>query len=118
MAEKKARKPRSKPAGPAAPTGFYAQALSEAEQIQLSEAKQLEGLEEEIALLRLRLSQLLAEHPERTDLLLKGVKTLVRAVAAQYRLSRKAEGDLSESVLGVLRGIGGVMFPEGFDGGA
>ncbi|MEK7282123.1 MAG: hypothetical protein AAB037_07235, partial [Chloroflexota bacterium] len=73
-----------------------------------------EGLDEEIALLRVKLSQLLIEHPEDTDLLLKGVGMLVRAVAARHRLSKKAEDDLYQNVLGVVRGIGGAMFPEGF----
>ena len=95
---------------------FYAQALREAERPLLPQARELEGLDEEIALLRVRLCQALKEKPEDMELLLKGVGMLVRAVSARYRLSQKAEEDLYQSVLGVLRGIGDALFPEGTHG--
>lgn len=96
-------------------TDFYSRALSKAERALLPQAKELEGLDEEIALLRVKLRQALSEHPEDTELLIKGIGMLVKAVSAKYRLSKKAEDDLYHSILGVLKGIGGVMFPEGFD---
>lgn len=85
---------------------FYKEALSQAEQVLLPEALEVEGLEQEIALLRLKLQQTLVERPEDMDLLLKGVNLLVRAVAAQYRLSPKAKEELMDSVIGVLEGVG------------
>lgn len=96
--------------------GFYAQALTHAERVRLGKARQVQGLDEEIALLRVRLARLAAEQPDKTELLLKGINTLIRAVAAKYRLSPKAEEDLYQSVLGVVRGLGGVLWPEGKDG--
>lgn len=96
--------------------GFYAQALTHAERVRLGRARQLQGLDDEIALLRVRLACLAAEHPDRTELLLKGMNTLIRAVATKYRLSPRAEEDLYQSVLGVVRGLGGVLWPEGKDG--
>ncbi len=85
---------------------FYRDALTEAEQVLLPEAMEMEGLDEEIALLRLKLQQAIMERPEDLDLLIKGVSLLVRAVATQYRLSPKAKDDLMDSVIGVLDGIG------------
>lgn len=96
--------------------GFYQEALSEAEQVLLPEARKMEGLDEEIALLRVKLQRAVEEHPEDLTLLWKGIGLLVKAVAAQYRLSKKAEDDLYENILGVLRGIGGALYPEGFGG--
>jgi len=95
---------------------FYSLALKEGERVLLEEARKLEGLDEEIALLRVKLNSLLANDPEDTRTFLKGIELLTKAVAARYRLSQKAEDDLYENILGVLRGIGGVMWPEGFDG--
>ncbi|MBI2908091.1 MAG: hypothetical protein HYX92_10615 [Chloroflexi bacterium] len=95
---------------------FYAAALSEAERLLLSSAEDIEGLDEEIALLRVGLHRAIAEEPENVELRLKLINMVVRAVAARYRLSPKAEGDLSQHMAAVLRGIGGVMWPEGFDG--
>jgi Ni,Fe-hydrogenase maturation factor len=74
----------------------------------------VEGLDEEIALLRVKLGQALAQHPENTELLLKGVGMLVRAVATKYRLSPRARENLTEAITQVLKEVGGALFPEGF----
>ena len=44
----------------------------------------------------------------------KGIDILVRAVNARYRLSRESREDLADNLAGVLRGVGGQLFPEGF----
>jgi hypothetical protein len=93
-------------------TGFYREALSEAERWE--RARQMEGLDEEVALLRVRLKEALEERPQDMQLIAKGVDLLVKAVAARYRLSPKAQRDLSDSIAGVVRGIGTVLYPEGF----
>lgn len=95
---------------------FYASVLTEAEQARLPEAKEVEGLDEEMALLRVKLASLLESQPQDMALLLRGLALLVQAAKARYRLSAKAEEDLYQSVLGVLRGIGGALGLEDLDG--
>jgi len=90
--------------------GFYAQALSEAEQVLLPEARDIEGLDEEIALLRVKLSKALEEQPNNMPLLLRAVDLLVKAVAAKYRLSKKSQENLAEAIDSVLKEIGGALF--------
>jgi len=91
------------------PEAFYARALSRAERLRLAEARELQGLDEEIALLRVKLQRLAEEHPERLDLLFKGVGLLVRAVSVRYKLSPSSQEDLAASISGVLKGIGGAL---------
>jgi hypothetical protein len=91
---------------------FYRASLSEAEK--WKRARQMEGLDEEVALLRVRLKEALEERPQDMQLIAKGVDLLVKAVAAKYRLSPKAQRDLSDSIAGVVRGIGTALYPEGF----
>ena len=91
------------------PEAFYSRALSRAERLRLAEARELQGLDEEIALLRLKLQQLAQEHPERLELLFKGVGLLVRAVSTRYKLSPSSQEDLAASITGVLKGIGGAL---------
>ncbi|MBI4338788.1 MAG: hypothetical protein HY680_02405 [Chloroflexi bacterium] len=98
----------------ASPGDFYASALSHAERLRLPKARSMQGLDEEIALLRVRLHRAAQEHPEQFELLLKGVSVLVRLVAARYRLSDRPAEELSQSILGVIRGIGGTLEPERF----
>lgn len=93
---------------------FYASALDEAERIKLEEASEVEGLDQEIAVLRLKLREALSRRPEDLPLMLRGIELLVKAVAARYRLSKQAEEDLAESLAGVIRGVGGLLMPEAF----
>ena len=101
---------RTAPGSKRTKKGFYAQALSEAERVLIPEAKQIQGLDEEIALLRVKLSTALAEQPDNMPLMLRAVELLVRTVAAEYRLSKKSQDNLAEAIDGVLKEIGGALF--------
>lgn len=100
---------------PSRQAGFYEEALSQAEQVALSRARDVDGLDEEIALLRVRLRSL-ADEPENLASFLKGMELLVKAVGARYRLSKKSEEDLMQSVMGVLEGMGAAMLGEASNG--
>jgi hypothetical protein len=77
---------------------FYTKALSEAERLDLAEAMQVEGLDGEIALLRLRLLQALEEHPKDLELMLKGVALIGRLVATRYGLSKGDTDELTAAI--------------------
>jgi hypothetical protein len=95
---------------------FYADALSAAERADLPIALEVDGVDEEIAVLRLRLRQALAERPEELPLMFKGIELLAKLVATRYRLSKRAERDLAGALANVIRGVGDLL-PEG-DGDA
>lgn len=96
---------------------FYTDSLDTAEQAQMGEAMEMEGLDEEIALLRVRLRRVLEEQPEDTEFLLKGIALLAKLLATRYRLSSKAEDDLYQNLVGVIKGVGGAIWPEMFSDG-
>ena len=111
------RRKRSKAGARTATTGdFYRSALDEAEQLALDEAKKLDGLDEEIDLLRVKLWSAVKKRPDDLPLMLRGIALLVKAVSARYRLSKQAEDDLADSLAGVIRGVGGMLMPEIFAG--
>ena len=97
-------------------SGFYRKGLAEAERLELQEAADVQGLDDEIALLRLKLREALEKRPQDLPLMLKGVELLVKAVSARYRLSKEAQSDLADSLANVIRGVGGQLFPERFEG--
>lgn len=68
---------------------FYAEVLDKAERIEFEEAAAVEGLDEEIALIRLKLRQLLEEQPENFRLQMRAISTLDRLIRAKYDISRK-----------------------------
>lgn len=78
--------------------GFYAKALSETEQQFLEDALGVEGINEEIALLRLRLREAIAEHPEDIELMFKGAALLARLVQTKFNLSKEDAGDLKAAI--------------------
>ncbi len=90
---------------------FYAAALTDAERLRLADARHVDGLDEEIALLRVRLRSALEQRPEDFDLLRDGIALLVRAVATQYRLSPKARKDLADRMAAVLNSVGDQILP-------
>ena len=103
--------------GQANPKRFYTAALTEAEKMRLPLAREMEGLDEEIALLRVRLVTCALEHPDKFDLLIKGVAMLTKVVSIRYRLSPDAKEDLESSLAGVLEGVGRSMGLGDFGGG-
>ena len=96
---------------------FYERALSEAEAEYVKRAANVQGLDEEIAVLRAKLLTALEDQPDDFALLLKGVGTLSRTLATRHRLADKAEKDLFDNLVGTLRGLGEQLFPEQDNGG-
>lgn len=88
---------------------FYERGLSEAERDDLAEARGVHGLAEEAALLRVRLREVLEQHPEDWDVLLSGVRLLVNVLLAQHRLTGQQAEDLTASVASVLEQFTGVV---------
>lgn len=93
---------------------FYGSALDAAARMELEEASEIGGLDSEIALLRMKLRDVLSERPDDLPLMLRGIDLLVKAVSARYRLSKEAEENLADSLAGVVRGVGGLVMPEAF----
>ncbi len=75
----------------------------------------MEGLEAEIAVLRVELLKLMKTPTEDFDfrLLTHGIDMLVKAVATQYRLSPKARKDLADHITNLLHSLGDQLLPAG-----
>lgn len=82
--------------------GFYGKALDEAEKLVLEEARGIEGLDEEIALLRVELRDLIENSPEQFDLHLKVATTIARLVGIRYSISKDQKKSLREAITRVL----------------
>lgn len=83
---------------------FYEQALTEAERADFPVALSVEGLDQEIALLRLRLRAEMSGK-RKLDRFLKGVELLIRAAAARYKLGPGSAEQLERSLRAVLSGM-------------
>ena len=88
------------------PQGFYGLALDEAERVGLEEAFNIEGLDDEIALLRVKLRAVLEAQPDRTDLHFEAANVIARLVKTRYQISREEKKSLEEGIQKVLTEIG------------
>ena len=84
------------------PRAFYSRALDEAEKLELEEAYYVEGIDDEIALLRVKLRELVEKQPERIDLHFEAANTIARLVKTRYQISREQKKSLKEAVAKVL----------------
>lgn len=84
------------------PQGFYRRALDEAEGVELEAASQVEGIDEEIALLRVKLKELVENQPDRIDLHLEAANTIARLVKIRYQISKEQKKSLKEAIARVL----------------
>ena len=112
MPGRKAGEPSSGGSGARKASSFYRRALTEAERLALPEAEAVEGLDQEIALLRVKLRSALEERPEDVQLMVKGIELLVRALSTRYRLPRSSQDDVAATIRQVLREVGGPLYPE------
>ena len=96
---------------------FYLESIDEAERALFEAASEIEGIDQEIALLRTKLRKVANENrPEDFQLMLRGMELLVKAVATRYRLSKKAEQDLASSLARTLDRFGSYLLGEERDG--
>jgi len=82
--------------------GFYTRALTEAEKVELEEASLVEGIDQEIAFLRMKLKELAEHEPERIDLHLEAANTIARLVRTRYQISKDQKKSLKEAIQKVL----------------
>lgn len=85
--------------------GFYSKVLDEAEKLSLEEARDIEGLDEEIAMLRVKLRELIENDPDKFDLHLKVTNTIARLVGIRYNIGKEQKKSLKEAITKVLTEI-------------
>jgi hypothetical protein len=77
--------------------GFYSRVLDE--------AREVEGIDEEIALMRVKLLTLINEHPERIDLQMLAMTNLTSMVRTRFQISTGGNRSLKDAITKVLTDI-------------
>lgn len=85
--------------------GFYSRALTEAEALELEDASMVEGLDQEIALLRIKLRTLVANEPDRIDLHLEAATGIARLIKTRYQITKEQKQSLKEAIQKVLTDV-------------
>ena len=85
--------------------GFYAKVLDEAEQLDFELASGVNGIDDEIALLRVKIKSVLEKDPENINLIMQATNTLATLVKTRYRISKEQRKGLKEAIGNVLRDV-------------
>ena len=85
--------------------GFYSKVLDEAEQLDFELATGVEGIDDEIVLLRVKIKSLLEHDPENIKLIMQATNTLAGLVKTSYKMTKEQRKGLKEAIGNVLRDI-------------
>lgn len=85
--------------------GFYSRVLDDEEQIDFARATAVEGIDDEIALLRVKIKSVLQKDPENINLLMQATGALARLVKTRYNIGKDDKKGLKEAIGNVLRDV-------------
>ncbi len=85
--------------------GFYSRVLDEAEQLDFELATGVEGIDDEIALLRVKIKSLLERDPENINLIMRATNALERLITTRYKITKEQRKGLKEAIANVLRDV-------------
>ncbi len=85
--------------------GFYAKVLNEAEQLDFELASGVEGIDDEIALLRVKIKSILENDPENIRLIMQATSALERLIRTRYKITKEQRKGLKEAIGNVLRDV-------------
>ena len=105
MGERRAKRGAPKGNQNARKHGFYSKVLDEAERLDFELASGVEGIDEEIALLRVKIKSILSSDPENIKLIMQATNALARLIKTRYNISKEQKKGLKEAIGNVLRDI-------------
>ena len=92
--------------------GFYSKVLDETEKVAFEQAISVEGIDNEIALLRVKLKSVLEKDPENVKLIIEATNTLAGLLKASQTMTAKQKNSVRENISNVLKDI---ALPLGFN---
>lgn len=107
MKKEEMKKKRGAPRGNqnARKHGFYSKVLDEKEQAAYDQAIFVEGIDEEIALLRVKMISLLERDPENIRLITQAANTLIKLILIKHDVGRNDVKSMKEAIGTVLRDV-------------
>jgi len=104
---KKEKKKRGAPKGNlnALKHGFYSKVLDEAEKLDFESASGVDGIDDEIALLRVKIKSALERDPENIRLIMQATNALAGLVKTRYRINKEQRQGLREAIGNVLKDV-------------
>lgn len=104
---------KKKKKGPGAPKGnqnarkhgFYSEVLDAAEQLDFENAQDVEGIDFEIAVLRVKIKALLERDPNNIKLLMDATNTMARLLRTKYNLDKGQGRSVRDAIHDVIKDL-------------
>lgn len=84
---------------------LYSQVLDEAEQLDFELAVGVNGIDDEIALLRVKIKSILSHDPENIKLIMQATNILARLIKTRYNITKEQKKGLKEAIGNVLKDV-------------
>jgi hypothetical protein len=85
--------------------GFYSKVLDEAEKLDFETASDVNGIDDEIALLRVKIKSVLEKDPENVKLIMQATNTLAGLVKTRYNITKEQRKGLRDAITNVIKDI-------------
>jgi hypothetical protein len=85
--------------------GFYSKVLDEAGRLDFELAAGVEGIDDEIALLRVKIKSILEKDPENIMLIMQATNALAGLVKTSYNMTKEQRKGLKEAIGNVLKDV-------------
>ena len=85
--------------------GFYSKVFDEAGRLDFELASGVEGIDDEIALLRVKIKSILSHDPENIKLIMQATNTLAGLLRTRYKITAEQKKGLKEAIGNVLRDV-------------
>lgn len=85
---------------------FYNRVLDAAEKLDFQAAAGIEGIDDEITLLRVKIKAIIENDPENIKLIMAATNMLAKLVKIRYSMNKKQEKSLGEAIKNIIRDIG------------
>jgi hypothetical protein len=83
--------------------GLYAKVITEAEQMDFETAAGIDGIDDEITILRVKMKAILETDPGNIKLIFEAAKVLAKLVKSRYSMTKLEENSLEDSIGNVLK---------------
>jgi hypothetical protein len=85
--------------------GFYVKALDEEERQNFQQATEVEGLDSEIALMRVKIQSMVARDPDNLKMITQAVTALARVIMTKFNISKSDKKTFAEAMENALKDI-------------
>jgi hypothetical protein len=85
--------------------GFYSRVLEGAERLDLELASDIDGIDDEIALLRVKIKSILEKDPENVKLIMQATNILAGLVKTRYKITSEQKKGLRDAITNVVKDI-------------